>query len=272
MVQTFINTYQIDRDAFLSYQRFEQDARSHTCVLLIHSLAMDHRFWGRVAPLLAERTNVVVVDVRGHGASSVTKGPYSIRLFAQDLRKLIDSLGYKKVIVSGASMGGCIALQFASDNTDITAGLGLIDTTAWYGAAAPKDWAERAEKAHSQGLASLVDFQKTRWFSDKFRQEHIEIVDECIRIFLENDIEGYVATCQAMGAFDGRTAMAAVRVPTEIIVGEEDYAAPVAMARALHEGIQDSSLTIIPASRHLTPLENPEIIFSKIKKLIEAAG
>ncbi len=269
MVKPTINTFQIAQDNFISYQSFIQDQQSHTCVLLIHSLAMDHRFWNRVAPLLAEQTNVVVVDVRGHGSSSVTKGPYSINLFAQDLRKLMDSLGYTKVIVAGASMGGCIALQFAADNPDITAGLGLIDTTAWYGSNAPKDWAERAEKARTQGLPSLVDFQKTRWFSEMFRQEHGDIVDECIRIFLENDIEGYAATCQAMGAFDGREAMGGIRVPTEIIVGEEDYAAPVAMAQALHEGIKESFLTIIPASRHLTPLENPQVIFSKIEKLLE---
>lgn len=269
MIKPTINTHQITQDIFISYQHFIQDKQSHTCILLIHSLAMDHRFWNRVAPLLAEQTNVVVVDVRGHGASSVDKGPYSIDLFAQDLRKLIDSLGYTKVIVAGASMGGCIALQFTSDNPDVTAGLGLIDTTAWYGSNAPKDWTERAEKARAHGLSSLVDFQKTRWFSETFRQENTKIVDECIQIFLENDIEGYAATCQAMGAFDGRRAMAGIRVPTEIIVGEEDYAAPVAMAQALHDGITGSSLTIIPASRHLTPLENPQVIFSKIAKLLE---
>lgn len=271
MVKPTAHSYQIDPDTHISYQRFDQDTRSQTCVLLIHSLAMDHRFWNRVAPLLSERTNVVVVDVRGHGTSSVTKGPYSIRLFSQDLRMLVDGLGYKKVIVAGASMGGCIALQFATDHPEVTVGLGLIDTTAWYGPSAHKDWSDRADKARIQGLSSLVDFQKTRWFSEKFRRDNKEIVDECIRIFLQNDVEGYAATCLAMGAFDGRNFMTGIRVPTEIIVGEEDYAAPVAMAQALNDGIQNSSLTIIPASRHLTPLENPQIIFSKIEKLIEAA-
>ena len=49
------------------------------------------------------------------------------------------------------------------------AGLGLIDTTSWYGADAPKSWHERGRKAIEDGLDSMIAFQQTRWFSDAFR-------------------------------------------------------------------------------------------------------
>jgi 3-oxoadipate enol-lactonase len=49
-------------------------------------------------------------------------------------------------------------------------------------------------------------------------------------------------------------------MPTAILVGEEDYATPVAMAEALHRSIQGSTLTVLPGARHLTPLEVPERI------------
>lgn len=271
MVTPNLQSIQVDKDTVIKYQRFEHGTSTDLTVLLVHSLAMDHQFWRRVAPLVSEKANVIAVDVRGHGASTASPGPYSIALFARDLKVLIDSLGIKKVIVAGASMGGCIALQFAASYPDVTVGLGLIDTTAWYGATAPKDWSERAEKARTQGMGSLVEFQKTRWFSEKFRQENTEIVDECIKIFLANDLSAYVATCQAMGAFDGRSVLSSIKVPTQIVVGEEDYAAPVAMSQALHEGIRDSSMTIIQGSRHLTPLENPQIIYAAMTKLIDAA-
>ena len=271
MTEPLLSNFQLDKDTTLKYQRFDRGTSADICVLLVHSLAMDHRFWKLVAPKIAGNVSVIAVDVRGHGQSSKPEGHYSIALFAQDLKQLTDHLGFKKVIVCGASMGGCIALQYATSYPDVTSGLCLIDTTAWYGPSAPKDWAERADKAVNHGLKSLVEFQKTRWFSEKFRNEHAEIVDQCIEIFLENDINAYAATCLAMGNFDGRSGMSGLDLPTQIVVGEEDYAAPVAMAEVLHHGIKGSILTIIPASRHLTPLENPEIICSAIENLIQAS-
>ncbi len=47
-------------------------------------------------------------------------------------------------------------------------------------------------------------------------------------------------------------------MPTAVVVGEEDYAAPVAMAQALHDGIAGSTFTVLPKARHLTPLEVPD--------------
>jgi 3-oxoadipate enol-lactonase len=39
--------------------------------------------------------------------------------------------------------------------------------------------------------------------------------------------------------------------PTAIVVGEEDYATPIAMAQGLHKAIFGSTLTVISTGRHL---------------------
>jgi 3-oxoadipate enol-lactonase len=59
-------------------------------------------------------------------------------------------------------------------------------------------------------------------------------------------------------------------VPTSVVVGEEDYAAPLPMAQALHDGIAGSTLTVIPAARHLTPLETPDVIAAELRALLTA--
>lgn len=242
------------------------------CVVLLHSLGMDHTFWRLVAPLLYERASVICVDVRGHGQSSKPPGPYSIALFAQDVKQLTDALGYKRVIVAGASMGGCIAMQFAAAYPDSTVALGLFDTTSWYGETAASDWAARAEKARQHGFKSMVDFQVTRWFSDSFRATHPTVLQDCVDTFVRNDLDAYMATCHAMGSFDARDATAGLRIPTAIIVGSEDYAAPPKMSDRLHQAIPGSKLTIIPGARHLTPLEVPDTIAAALLHLIEATG
>ena len=184
------------------------------------------------------------------------------------MKDVVDALQWQDVVVAGASMGGCVALQFAADNPDMTRGAGLIDTTAWYGETAPADWNARAERGIKEGLGALLDFQKTRWFSDRFREEHPEVVQRCIDTFLRNDVQAFAATCRMLGAYDGRSQLGKITAPTAVVVGEEDYAATPAMARVMHEGIPQSTLTEIPAARHLTPLETPEIIADHLRRLL----
>jgi 3-oxoadipate enol-lactonase len=239
--------------------------------VLIHSIAMDREFWRPVAERLAPHTSVLIYDCRGHGASDKPPGPYSVELFADDLADLLDHVGWTSAVVGGASMGGCVALAFAAAHPARTRALALIDTTAWYGAEAPRQWEERAEKAKCDGLGSLVEFQTTRWFGDKFRAANPAVVKSCVDTFLANDLAAYGESCRMLGTADMRAALPRLKMPTAIIVGEEDYATPLAMAQALHRGIAGSTLTVLPGARHLTPLEAPDRIATELRRLMDAA-
>lgn len=252
----------------IHYQHYKQ-VPGDICIVLLHSLAMDHDFWHLVAPALAGKAPVVCVDVRGHGQSSKPRQPYSIGLFAEDVKAVVQALGYRKAIIGGASMGGCISLQFAIDHPSMTAALALIDTTSWYGPTASEDWEKRGEKALIEGFSSMVQFQTTRWFSDQFRVAHPELVQQCVDVFLLNDVEAYRETCRAMGAFNMYEQVSTVTVPTAIVVGAEDYAAPVEMSQHMHNAINESTLTVIPAARHLTPLEEPKVIVDALEGLLD---
>lgn len=237
-------------------------------LVLVHSLAMDRHFWGPVAHLLADAAQILTFDCRGHGESDKPRQAYTVEQFADDVADLLDHLNWDKAVIAGASMGGTVALAFAAHHPQRTAGLGLFDTTAWYGAQAPQQWNERAEKAEKEGLQSLIDFQTTRWFSDTFRAQHPDLLKACVDTFLRNDIIAYAASCRMLGAADLRPALGDMKAPTRIAVGDEDYATPVAMAEALHRGIAGSSLTVFKGARHLTPLEIPAQIAAELKALL----
>jgi 3-oxoadipate enol-lactonase len=53
-----------------------------------------------------------------------------------------------------------------------------------------------------------------------------------------------------------------------VVVGEEDYATPVASARFLHDAIAGSTMSIIPSARHLTVVECPDRIADEIRALV----
>jgi 3-oxoadipate enol-lactonase len=244
------------------------DASASSVAVLVHSLAMDRHFWDPVAARLAADGAVLAYDCRGHGASGAGGKSYSVAQFADDLADLMTELRWEKALVAGASMGGCVALALAQRHPQRTAALGLIDTTAWYGEEAPAQWEERARKALQGGLASLVDFQVTRWFSDAFRAAEPQLAAAAVAVFLRNDPQSYAASCRMLGAADLRRALGAIRVPTAVLVGEEDYATPLGMAQALHDGIHGSTLAVLKNARHLTPLEKPDEIAAELGKLL----
>jgi 3-oxoadipate enol-lactonase len=226
---------------------------------------MDRAFWRPVVERIAGRASVLTFDCRGHGASDKPAGPYTVELFADDLADLMDSVGWDKAAIAGASMGGCVSLAFAARYPQRTAGLGLIDTTACYDAMPA--WIERGNKAKQEGLSSLIGFQVTRWFGDAFRESHKDVVQESVDTFLRNDVAAYSETCRMLGACDLRHALSGIRTPTAVIVGEEDYATPVNMAQELHAGIAGSTLTVLKGARHLTPLEQPDTIADALLRI-----
>ena len=258
------------RDGTRISYRLVRGGGAGRCVL-IHSLAMDKTFWDGVVASLAGDADVLVYDCRGHGASSKPAGPYRVETFADDVADLMQAVGWDSAVVAGASMGGCVALAVAAAYPERVDGLGLFDTTAWYGDNAPAAWEERARKALDEGMAALVGFQKTRWFGDAFREARPDVVDAAVSVFLANDVDAYAETCRMLGAVDKRSALPGFAVPTRIVVGSQDYATPPAMAEAMAKAIPGAELFILDGARHFTPLERPAEIAEHLRSLLAAA-
>jgi 3-oxoadipate enol-lactonase len=248
------------------------DPKAQRRVVLVHSLAMTRAYWRPVVQRLEKAgLAIVALDCRGHGQSGKPKGPYSIGDFAGDIEGLLDHLKWPQAVVAGSSMGGSVALAFAVRHPDRVAGLALIDTTAWYGKDAPMAWAGRADAAVKNGLASLIDFQLSRWFSDAFKEQHPDVVKECVDAFLANDVQAYAATCRMLGDFDLRDGLRHLKMPTHIVVGEEDFATPPAMADEMSAIIPHASYLLLPKARHLTPLERPDEVSEEILACVDEA-
>jgi 3-oxoadipate enol-lactonase len=117
------------------------------------------------------------------------------------------------------------------------------------------------------GMSGLVGFQIERWFSSAFRANHPDVVENMTAKFIDNDFDCYASSCALLGDADLRQYLPKIAVPVSVVVGEDDAATPVAMARELHEAIPNSTLTIIPEARHLTPIERPDLISDAIRGL-----
>lgn len=86
----------------------------NTPIVFLHGLMGFAANWGKIWPQFQTNHPVLVLDQRGHGRSAKPETGYSPSDYAEDLAALLQHLGWKKIHVVGHSMGGRVALRFAS--------------------------------------------------------------------------------------------------------------------------------------------------------------
>src|SRR5215467_4115410 len=84
-------------------------------LMLVHSLGTDMTLWDDAAPTLGEHRRILRCDLRGHGASSVPPGPYTIADLSHDFLELLDLLNVDRCDLCGLSIGGQIAMWLGAN-------------------------------------------------------------------------------------------------------------------------------------------------------------
>ena len=98
-------------------------------VVMLHGFAQTSHAWDLITLGLADRFHLISLDQRGHGDSQwATDGDYSLETQQQDLDEFIKSLGVRRLILVGLSMGGRNAYVFASRNPQLISNLVVVDT------------------------------------------------------------------------------------------------------------------------------------------------
>jgi 3-oxoadipate enol-lactonase/4-carboxymuconolactone decarboxylase len=222
-------------------------------LVLLHSLGTSLHVWDAQAAALSRSFRVIRPDLRGHGLSDCTPGPYSMALFAQDLAGLLDVLNVGQAHVAGVSIGGMIAQAFAAAHPGRAASLVLVDTAMAIPPAA--SWSERAAKVRAEGIGVIAEGVIARWVTPVFMDA--PETAGLRAMLLRTPAEGYAAAAQAIAAADLTAGTHGLQVPALIIVGEQDQATPVASAQALHAALAGSSLFVLPDAAHIPLVEKP---------------
>ena len=231
---------------------------SSPVVTLSHSLATNLSMWDPQARALASRYRVVRFDTRGHGGTDAPAGAYALEQLAEDARALLRALGIARTHFIGLSMGGFIGQLLALTHPEMLQGLVLCDTTSRVPPEAGPMWDERIRVAQTQGMEPHVEPTIGRWFTAPFMEQHAEVVNPVRAIIRGTHPQGYIGCCHAIAALDLTDRLGGIRIPTLVIVGEDDPATPVAASRTIHERIKGSELVILKSASHLSNLEQAE--------------
>ena len=227
-------------------------------LVLLNSLGADARMWEPQAAALRERFRLVRFDARGHGASPVPPGPYSLADLGGDLLALLDRLGIARASLCGVSLGGATAIWAAANAPERVERLAVFFSAVSFGA--PAAWAARAALVRAKGSAAVADTVVRRWLSPSLFEREPVVAARLCGMVAATPAEGYAASCEALAGIDLGDDLARVAAPTLVVSGSEDPATPPAQGRAIAAGIAGARFVELAGVAHLGTVERPEAI------------
>ncbi|MDT7578774.1 MAG: 3-oxoadipate enol-lactonase [Pseudonocardiales bacterium] len=227
-------------------------------LVMAGSLGSTTEMWRPQLPALAEHFRVVRIDLRGHGGSPATAGPYEMDALADDVLALLDRLDLRRVHWCGLSLGAMVGMYLASETPERIDRLALCCTSAYF--PDPGVWRERILSVDALGTAGIATAVVARWFTAGWAAEHPDAVAEAEAMVASISDEGYSGCCAALAVWDHRDRLPAITAPTLVVAGADDPATPVEPhATTLAAGIPGARLEVVPGG-HLATIESAETV------------
>lgn len=224
-------------------------------VVFSNSLGTTFSMWDSQVPVLSQKFRLLRYDMRGHGLTGVTPGPYSIASLAQDVLALLDSLQIDRAHFCGLSVGGAIGQWLGVNAANRLKSLALSNTAARIGTI--DAWNARIKAVSESGMASLADAVVSRWFTESFIKRSPGKVEATRQMLLRTPPEGYIATCAAIREMDQRGTVSRISVRTLVIAGTHDAVTTPMDGRFLVDRIKDAQYVELNAA-HLSNIEDAE--------------
>ena len=239
-------------------------------IVLVHGLGdRGAGDWDQVLPVLAEQYHVVAFDLPGFGSSSKSDTLYSPDRYSLFLKWVVGHYVRGPYVLMGHSLGGALALKYASQYPEQLEYLILVDAAGMLNEAAlAKQYLDNKEKDLESGTVSsftldLIEFIRLRLddlSGDGPTSRIKQALDhEYVRHLLLKGDPKAIATVALMVEDFGAAVekIHTIRTPTLLIWGAKDRVAPFRAAKAL-AGMLDARLEVINDSAHAPMREQPE--------------
>ncbi len=232
-------------------------------LVLLHGGFGSIEMFGPVLAALAEKRQVIGVDLQGHGRTLPFDRPMSFDAFASDVAELIKWLGYEKADIMGYSMGGDTALRVAIDHPDVVDK--LIATSAVYAFSGWHDYNQQGMKGMGANIPATIEGMK----QSPMYQAYLQLMPDA-----EANWPRSIARMAAFVGqdFDWSAEIGKIGTPTLLIVGDWDAVRTAHIAsffELLGGGKQDGNwdgsgmnanrLAILPNATHYNIFVDPRL-------------
>jgi pimeloyl-ACP methyl ester carboxylesterase len=260
-------------------------------LMLVHGWPGFYYEWHLNIGPLSERFDVVVPDMRGYG---YTEAPdlkpeegYTPAVFAEDIRGLLDHLGWDEANFVSHDFGAVWVQQFARTFRDRVNRLVLFDPPymgigarwmefahipqVWYQSFHQLPWAEELVGSSREATRLYVSHFLSHWSHDKDLWSPQEI-DEYVEAFSQPGVIRGGFNCYR-AAFRGGWMTQGdpkIHVPTLVLWGDDDAVLPFAWSDKLGDFFPDLTLRKVENAGHFMMREKPEEVNAAIAEFVSA--
>lgn len=257
-------------------------------VVMVHGLATNLAFWYPVASGLSQTHQVTLLDLRGHGRSSMPQNGYTSSQMAEDLKELMDAVSLDKVHLAGHSFGGSVVLQFALRYPERVQSLILADVRLklWQPHQRPRDWShwhklqptlekvgiDLDENETEAGYRLLIEMARLQLRTPSGDSSVPKLLS---RLYPQGDSQRtakrFLKLIDTTTAWQDVTAdenltvesLQSLKIPTLAIYGEQSPNLPT--AKALSQCWTHAHLQFVPHAGHFFPVSQPEKFISAVE-------
>jgi 3-oxoadipate enol-lactonase len=238
-------------------------------LVILHSLLADRSAFDAVAPVLARKRRVWLVNLPGYGAS--TPGGSSVEDYAARVAALIRGLRVKEADVLGNGLGGFIAVALAARHGGAVRRLIAAPALAAFPEPAKQPLRALAERVAKEGMAGVLDAAIRRMFPPPFIEKHPEVVEQRKAALAKADPACFGTACLALARLDLSPVLKDITSETLVMAGSEDATTPPALARQLAAGIAHARFRQIEGCGHCPQIENPPLFVQAVEAFLSPA-
>lgn len=216
-------------------------------LVLIHGAGMEAGFWGGVMRHVT-RANCYAPDLPGHGASG--GAPLgSVDSCARTIAAFVETLGLRRVILGGHSMGGAVALITALLRPRWLTALVLA------GSGARLRVAPALFESLAKDLPGGVEMLLGAMYPPN---TSAETLDAERRRYQRMDVDTLIGDYRACDTFDVMGRLNEIDVPTLVLSAQDDRLVPQKYAAFLGDRIAGAQLRVFPSGGHAFASTHPE--------------
>lgn len=245
------------------------DRGSGIPLVLLHGFPLDRRMWAEQMADSSLPGRRIAIDLPGFGQSQPPVS-FTIPSIAKSIRELLAQLDALPCVITGLSMGGYIALNFAREFQADLRGLILVDTRAEADTAQGKENRQKMiELVRAKGSAAIADQMQPKLLSPDtvaHRPHQVRTLRQMMEAVPPQTIEHALSGMRDRP--DMTDALASIAVPTLILVGDADAITPPDVASGMQKKLPDAELVVIAGAGHMSPMEQPAQVNRAIRNFL----
>ncbi|MEM6577083.1 MAG: alpha/beta hydrolase [Pseudomonadota bacterium] len=240
-------------------------------VVMIHGLGLNSDVWQWMRPALDDRYDVISYDLYGHGQSAPPPSTPDLSLFSDQLAGLLAHLGVARAAIIGFSLGGMICRRFAQNHPDHATALVILNSAHRRSVSAQAAIEARVEQARHEGPAATVEAALERWFTERYRASHPDMMAQVRAWVLANSPDVYPRNYAVLahGVAEITQPDIALPHPALVMTAEEDWGNSPDMTRAIAEAMPNAEAVILPGLRHMALVENPAAVNQPVRRFLD---